>query len=67
MNSLRASREVNQPIGAEGRGGECFLQLIGPDPGSSDTIEGGDISLLGQSYLSRLSNVQMRGDEMILN
>jgi aspartyl protease family protein len=29
-------------------------------------IEGGTTSLLGQSYLSRLSNVQMRGDEMIL-
>ena len=34
---------------------------------SAVVIEGGDISLLGQSYLSRLSNVQMRGDEMILN
>ena len=30
-------------------------------------IEGGDISLLGQTYLGRLSNVQMRGDEMVLN
>ena len=34
---------------------------------SAVVIEGGDISLLGQSYLSRLNNVQMRGDEMILN
>ncbi len=34
---------------------------------SALVIEGGDISLLGQSYLSRLSNVQMRGEEMILN
>ena len=29
-------------------------------------IEGGDISLLGQTYLSRLNSVQMSGDEMIL-
>ena len=34
---------------------------------SAVVIDGGDISLLGQSYLSRLSNVQMRGDEMVLN
>ncbi len=34
---------------------------------SALVIDGGDISLLGQSYLSRLSNVQMRGEEMILN
>lgn len=29
-------------------------------------IEGGDISLLGQTYLSRLNSIQMQGDEMIL-
>jgi aspartyl protease family protein len=29
-------------------------------------VEGGDMSLLGQSYLSRLNSVQMNGDEMIL-
>ena len=29
-------------------------------------IEGGDISLLGQTYLSRLNSVQMQGDQMIL-
>jgi aspartyl protease family protein len=29
-------------------------------------IEGGDISLLGQTYLSRLNSVQMSGEEMIL-
>ena len=29
-------------------------------------IEGGDVSLLGQSYLSRLNGVQMQGDQMIL-
>ncbi len=29
-------------------------------------IEGGDISLLGQAYLSRLASVQMSGDHMVL-
>ena len=29
-------------------------------------IEGGEISLLGQTYLSQLNNVQMSGDTMIL-
>ena len=29
-------------------------------------IEGGEMSLLGQSYLSQLNNVQMSGDTMIL-
>jgi aspartyl protease family protein len=29
-------------------------------------VEGGDMSLLGQSYLSRLNSVQMNGEEMIL-
>jgi aspartyl protease family protein len=33
---------------------------------SGVVIEGGNTSLLGQSYLSRLGNVQMRGDEMLL-
>ena len=29
-------------------------------------LEGLDISLLGQSYLSRIGSVQMSGDEMVL-
>lgn len=33
---------------------------------SGSVLEGADISLLGQSYLSRLRSVEMRGDEMIL-
>lgn len=33
---------------------------------SGAVLEGSDISLLGQSYLSRLRSVEMRGDEMIL-
>lgn len=33
---------------------------------SGAVLQGSDISLLGQSYLSRLRSVEMRGDEMIL-
>jgi predicted aspartyl protease len=29
-------------------------------------IDGADISLLGQNYLSQIRSVQMAGDEMIL-
>ena len=29
-------------------------------------LQGGDLSLLGQSYLSRMGEVQMRGDYMVL-
>ena len=29
-------------------------------------LEGADVSLLGQSYLSRLNSVQMQGDQMVL-
>jgi aspartyl protease family protein len=33
---------------------------------SGAVLQGADLSLLGQSYLSRLRSVEMRGDEMIL-
>lgn len=29
-------------------------------------LEGGDVSLLGQTYLSRLNSIQMQGDQMVL-
>jgi aspartyl protease family protein len=29
-------------------------------------LEGSELSLLGQSYLSRMGEVQMRGDYMVL-
>jgi predicted aspartyl protease len=29
-------------------------------------IEGAEVSLLGQSYLARISGVQMNGDTMVL-
>ena len=33
---------------------------------SGAVLQGGDLSLLGQSYLSRMGEVQMRGDYMVL-
>ena len=33
---------------------------------SGVVLQGGDLSLLGQSYLSRMGEVQMRGDYMVL-
>ncbi|MFN3726306.1 MAG: TIGR02281 family clan AA aspartic protease [Allosphingosinicella sp.] len=59
--------------GASGavRGHEISLSSVSVDGKEVRSIrgvvlEGLDVSLLGQSYLSRISGVEMRGDEMVL-
>ncbi|HEY0326656.1 MAG TPA: TIGR02281 family clan AA aspartic protease [Allosphingosinicella sp.] len=59
--------------GASGavRGHEISLATVSVDGKEVRSIrgvvlEGLDVSLLGQSYLSRISGVEMRGEEMIL-
>jgi aspartyl protease family protein len=60
-------------VGAAGpiRGQELHLSSVELDGKErlhvqAVVIEGGEISLLGQSYLSRLNSVQMSGEEMVL-
>jgi aspartyl protease family protein len=59
--------------GASGavRGHEITLSSVSVDGKEVRSIrgvvlEGLDVSLLGQSYLSRISGIEMRGDEMVL-
>ena len=59
--------------GASGpvRGQEVMIERVSVDGKEVQTLrgavlEGLDISLLGQAYLSRISSVEMAGDEMVL-
>jgi len=62
---------VGQGAGGPVRGKIIYLDQIDVD-GKVVThvrgaiLQGGDMSLLGQSYLSRISGVQMNGDSMVL-
>ena len=62
---------VGTGAGGAVRGHEISLASVSVDGKEVRSIrgvvlEGLDVSLLGQSYLSRISGVEMRGEEMIL-
>ena len=72
---IRVDASAFEPIGM-GAGGPVRGQMVQLDSVNLDgkqvnhiramVIEGADISLLGQNYLSQIRSVQMAGDEMIL-
>ena len=62
---------VGEGAGGPVRGKLVTIREIDVDGKTVDNVpgailEGGELSLLGQSYLSRMGEVQMRGDYMVL-